>query len=64
MSSIGGISNSLMDWTTGELVWFDPGLGHWLPGEILEAHKPSGTLTIQALINGKVSNIIIKFMHT
>lgn len=37
----------------GELVWFDPGVGHVLPGEVLEYHKPAQVLTVQALIAGK-----------
>lgn len=39
----------------GELVWFDPGVGHVLPGEVLEYHKPAQVLTVQAVIAGKVS---------
>ncbi|XP_058837161.1 unconventional myosin-XV [Topomyia yanbarensis] len=42
-----------MDWTTGDLVWFDPGLGHPLPGEILEVHRAAQVIIVQALINGK-----------
>lgn len=49
-----------MDWNTGDLVWFDPGLGHWLPGEVLECHRSANVLTVQALINGKVSSIYKK----
>jgi hypothetical protein len=41
----------------GELVWFDPGVGHVLPGEVLEYHKPAQVLTVQAVIAGKVSPI-------
>lgn len=41
----------------GELVWFDPGVGHVLPGEVLEYHKPAQVLTVQAVIAGKVSTI-------
>ncbi|XP_054281634.1 unconventional myosin-XV-like isoform X2 [Macrosteles quadrilineatus] len=37
----------------GELVWFDPGVGHALPGEVLEYHKPAQVLTVQAVIAGK-----------
>lgn len=47
-----------MDWSTGDLVWFDPGLGHPLPGEILEVHRAAQIIIVQALINGKVSNWI------
>lgn len=41
----------------GELVWFDPGVGHALPGEVLEYHKPAQVLTVQAVIAGKVSSL-------
>ncbi|BES99216.1 MyTH4 domain [Nesidiocoris tenuis] len=37
----------------GELIWFDPGVGHVLPGEVLEYHKPAQVLTVQAVIGGK-----------
>lgn len=36
-------------------MWFDPGVGHVLPGEVLEYHKPAQVLTVQAVIAGKVS---------
>ncbi|KAJ8956705.1 hypothetical protein NQ318_014060 [Aromia moschata] len=42
-----------MEWNTGDLIWFDPGIGHWLPGEVLECHRSANVLTVQALINGK-----------
>ncbi|XP_063236075.1 unconventional myosin-XV [Bacillus rossius redtenbacheri] len=37
----------------GELVWFDPGVGHVLPGEVLEFHRAAHVLTVQAVIAGK-----------
>lgn len=39
----------------GDLVWFDPGVGHVLPGEVLEFHRAAQVLTVQAVIGGKVS---------
>ncbi|XP_025836405.1 unconventional myosin-XV [Agrilus planipennis] len=42
-----------MEWSTGDLIWFDPGVGHWLPGEVLECHRAANVLTVQAVINGK-----------
>ncbi|KAK4873712.1 hypothetical protein RN001_013072 [Aquatica leii] len=42
-----------MEWVTGDLIWFDPGVGHWLPGEIIECHRSANVLTVQAVINGK-----------
>lgn len=52
-------------------MWFDPGVGHVLPGEVLEYHKPAQVLTVQAVIAGKVSvnenliqlQVTIKLMH-
>ncbi|KAJ9573630.1 hypothetical protein L9F63_008971, partial [Diploptera punctata] len=38
---------------TGDLVWFDPGVGHVLPGEVLEFHRAAQVLTVQAVIGGK-----------
>ncbi|XP_060860512.1 unconventional myosin-XV isoform X5 [Metopolophium dirhodum] len=44
---------TLSELQKGELVWFDPGVGHVLPGEVLEYHKPAQVLTVQAIIAGK-----------
>lgn len=44
-----------MEWTEGDLVWFDPNIGHPLPGEIQEVHRAAQVTIVQALINGKVS---------
>ena len=40
----------------GDLVWFDPGVGHVLPGEVMEFHRAAQVLTVQALIAGTVSH--------
>lgn len=45
----------MMEWTTGDLVWFDAGFGHPLPGEIQEVHQAAQIIVVQAVINGKVS---------
>ncbi len=54
-----------MEWSEGDLVWFDPGLGHPLPGEIQEVHRAAQVIIVQALINGKVSllNFIFLFVN-
>lgn len=49
------MENVKTEWAPGELIWFDPGIGHSLPGEVLECHKSANVLTVQAVINGKVS---------
>ena len=36
------------------MVWFDPGVGHVLPGEVLEYHRAANVLSVQAVIAGKV----------
>ncbi|XP_046586212.1 unconventional myosin-XV isoform X1 [Neodiprion lecontei] len=41
------------EWEKGELVWFDPGVGHVLPGEVLEYHRAAHVLSVQAVIAGK-----------
>lgn len=41
----------------GELVWFDPGVGHVLPGEVLEYHRAANVLSVQAVIAGKVRQL-------
>ncbi|XP_044008895.1 unconventional myosin-XV [Aphidius gifuensis] len=41
------------EWHTGELVWFDPGVGYVLPGEVLEYHRAANVLSVQAVITGK-----------
>ncbi|KAG8264179.1 Belongs to the TRAFAC class myosin-kinesin ATPase super [Homalodisca vitripennis] len=56
--SLGQDRASLLSWpalesVAGELIWFDPGVGHALPGEVLEYHKPAQVLTVQAVIAGK-----------
>lgn len=42
----------------GELVWFDPGVGHVLPGEVLEYHRAAHVLSVQAVIAGKVIIVV------
>lgn len=48
-----------MEWSEGDLVWFDPNIGHPLPGEIQEVHQAAQVIIVQALINGKVSEIFL-----
>ena len=35
----------------GDLVWFDPGVGYVLPGEVVEFHRAAQVITVQAVIN-------------
>lgn len=44
-----------MDWSEGDLVWFDPGVGHPIPGEIQEVHRAAQVIVVQAVIKGKVN---------
>ncbi|KAG4077223.1 hypothetical protein HA402_005278 [Bradysia odoriphaga] len=48
-----------MEWSEGDLVWFDPGLGHPLPGEIQEVHRAAQVIIVQALINGKAQTFTL-----
>ncbi|XP_029046871.1 unconventional myosin-XV isoform X2 [Osmia bicornis bicornis] len=47
------VSSPTWNVKTGELVWFDPGVGHVLPGEVLEYHRAANVLSVQAVIAGK-----------
>lgn len=31
----------------GDLIWFDPGVGYSLPGEVVEFSKPAGVIIVQ-----------------
>ncbi|KAL9872077.1 unconventional myosin-XV [Glossina fuscipes] len=42
-----------MDWSEGDLVWFDPGMGHPIPGEVQEVHRAAQVIVVQALIKNK-----------
>ena len=40
-------------------MWFDPGLGYVLPGEVMEFHRAGQVITVQAVIGGKVRFFIV-----
>ncbi|XP_037094410.1 unconventional myosin-XV-like isoform X2 [Pollicipes pollicipes] len=42
-----------MEYDKGDLVWFDPGVGYVLPGEVTEFHRAGQVVTVQAVVNGK-----------
>lgn len=44
-----------MEWSEGDLVWFDANIGYPLPGEIQEVHRAAQVTIVHANINGKVS---------
>lgn len=50
-----------MEWTEGDLVWFETNIGHPLPGEVQEVHRAAQVIIVQAVINGKVSYLIQKY---
>lgn len=35
----------------GDLIWFDPGVGYSLPGEVVEFSKPAGVIIVQVSID-------------
>ncbi|XP_028967897.1 unconventional myosin-XV-like [Galendromus occidentalis] len=37
----------------GDLIWFDPGVGYSLPGEVVEFSKPAGVIIVQAIVAGQ-----------
>lgn len=39
----------------GDLVWFEPGIGFPLPGEVLEVHTAAQIIIISGLVDGKVN---------
>lgn len=51
-----------MEWSEGDLVWFEPNIGYPLPGEIQEVHRAAQVTIVQAVINGKVSTIFTIMM--
>lgn len=42
------------DFKLGDLVWFEPGVGLPLPGEVLEVHTAAQIIIVGATIDGKV----------
>lgn len=44
-----------LDLKPGDLVWFEPGIGFPLPGEIQEVHDAAQIVIIAATIDGKVN---------
>lgn len=52
------MSTTNMEWTEGDLVWFETNIGHPLPGEVQEVHRAAQVIIVQAVINGKVSYLI------
>ncbi|GFW45888.1 uncharacterized protein TNCV_4496071 [Trichonephila clavipes] len=51
--------NPLSGSRSGDLVWFDPGIGYLLPGEVADFSKPAQVITVQALISGKPQNFTL-----
>ncbi|XP_060661675.1 LOW QUALITY PROTEIN: unconventional myosin-XV [Drosophila nasuta] len=49
-----------MDWAEGDLVWFDPGVGHPIPGEIQEVHRAAQVIVVQAMIKGKAQTFALQ----
>ncbi|XP_030752101.1 unconventional myosin-XV isoform X2 [Sitophilus oryzae] len=49
-----------MEWNPGDLIWFDPGLGHSIPGEVQECHKSANVITVQAVISGKAQTFALQ----
>lgn len=49
-----------MEWSEGDLVWFEANnTGHPLPGEIQEVHRAAQVIIVQAVINGKVGDLLL-----
>lgn len=48
----------IINFNPGDLVWFEPGIGFPLPGEVLEVHTAAQIIIIAAVVDGKVKNVI------
>ena len=46
------------EFSRGDLVWFDPGIGYVLPGEVLEYHKTAQVQT--STVYGYILNYLFK----
>ena len=40
------------EFSRGDLVWFDPGIGYVLPGEVLEYHKTAQVQSKVKVVHG------------
>jgi hypothetical protein len=49
------------DFRVSDLVWFDPGIGFPLPGEIQEVHQAAQIIIVNATIDGKVKSALINY---
>lgn len=46
-----------INFNPGDLVWFEPGIGFPLPGEVLEIHTAAQIIIIAASVDGKVKKL-------
>ncbi|CAG0899826.1 unnamed protein product, partial [Cyprideis torosa] len=53
--NLASLKRNLSVSASGDLVWFDPGVGYVIPGEVMAFHKQPGqqSVTVQAIISGK-----------
>ncbi|KAH8037650.1 hypothetical protein HPB51_015084 [Rhipicephalus microplus] len=58
------VTSAMEDFEPGQLVWFDPGLGYSLPGEVIEFSKPAQVVTVQAVVSGKAQTFTIHKLST
>lgn len=48
------VSVEMQEFKPGDLVWFEPGIGFPLPGEIQEVHRAAQIIIVSASVDGKV----------
>ncbi|XP_064478725.1 unconventional myosin-XV-like isoform X2 [Ornithodoros turicata] len=60
----GAATPPVEDFQPGDLVWFDPGVGYSLPGEVVEFSRPAQVVTVQAMVSGKPQSFTIHKPHT
>lgn len=46
-----------MSYNKGDLVWFDPEIGYYLPGQVIDYSMAAQVVTIEANIDGEVSQL-------
>lgn len=52
------------DFQPEDLVWFDPGVGYSLPGQVVEFSRPAQVVTVRAVVSGKPQSFTIHKPHT
>lgn len=49
------VTTEMPEFKPGDLVWFEPGIGFPLPGEVQEVHRAAQIIIVVATVDGKVN---------